>query len=58
MEKMTTLGEITNYIKIVSKHMEEQESTSEEILQMVDRVNAQFGVKLSKLSRKSILGSK
>lgn len=49
--KMTSLGEVANYIKLVSKFMEKQGSTVEQIVQMIDNVNKQFGIELPTLAK-------
>lgn len=51
MEKTISLGEINSYIKVVSRQMEAQGSSPSQILQMVDSVNAQFGIKLPKFAK-------
>lgn len=49
--KMTSLGEVANYIKLVSKFMEKQGSTAEQIVQMIDNINKQFGIELPTLAK-------
>lgn len=50
--KSTSLGEVASYIKAVSRQMEKQGNTPEQIAEMIDLVNEQFGIKVPKMTIK------